>query len=104
MKVAYIGPDLVSVEKNKAYDVISIEKGWYRIMTELDESYLFPPEVLRVLNEDDESLFGGEGVTKYYASFKEYREKRCANQRKLFSGRLRRKRLCERQYQNRESD
>lgn len=54
MKVEYIGPDLVSVEKNKAYEVISIEKGWYRIMTELDESYLFPPEVLRVLNEDNE--------------------------------------------------
>lgn len=59
LKVEHIGPDLVSVEKNKAYDVISIEKGWYRIMTELDESYLFPPEVLRILNEDDESLFGG---------------------------------------------
>ena len=43
MKVKYIGPDLVALEKNKEYDVISVEKGWYRIMTELDEDYLFPP-------------------------------------------------------------
>ena len=30
-------------DKSKTYDVISIENGWYRIMTELDEDYLFPP-------------------------------------------------------------
>ena len=45
MKVKYLGkvktPALI---KGKIYDVISIEKGWFRIMTELDEDYLFPPE------------------------------------------------------------
>ena len=54
MKVKYIGPDLVSLEKNKIYDVISVEKGWYRIMTELDESYLFPPKVFEVVENDKE--------------------------------------------------
>lgn len=56
MKVKYIGPDLVSVEKNKAYKVLSIEKGWYRIMTELDESYLFPPDVFEVIEGPDADL------------------------------------------------
>lgn len=45
MKVKYLGKtDTLALEKEKIYDVISIENGWYRIMTELDEDYLFPPE------------------------------------------------------------
>lgn len=44
MRVKYIGKDLVAMEKGKIYDVISVENGWYRIKTELDEDYLFPPE------------------------------------------------------------
>ncbi len=54
MKVKYIGPDLVSIVKNKAYEVISIEKGWYRIMTEIDETYLLPPKVFEVLETEKE--------------------------------------------------
>ena len=37
--------------KDKVYDVISIENGWYRIMTELGEDYLFPPEMFAVIEE-----------------------------------------------------
>ena len=37
--------------KGKVYDVISIEKGWYRIMTELDDDYLFPPELFEIVEE-----------------------------------------------------
>jgi len=52
MKVKYLGkfktPALV---KDKIYDVISIEKGWYRIMTELDEDYLFPPDLFEIIEE-----------------------------------------------------
>ena len=45
-EVRYIGAkDLVAFERDKIYTVLSIEKGWYRIMTELDEDYLFPPHV-----------------------------------------------------------
>lgn len=51
MKVKYIGDDTVAIDKDKAYDVMSIEKGWYRIMTELDEDYLFPPEVFEIVEE-----------------------------------------------------
>ena len=28
---------------------MSIEKCWYRIMTELDEDYLFPPEAFEIV-------------------------------------------------------
>ena len=52
MKVKYVGEfDTLAFEKNKLYDVISIEKGWYRIMTELDEDYLFPPELFDIIEE-----------------------------------------------------
>ena len=45
MKVRYIGKiDTLALEKGKIYDVIAVEKGWYRIMSELGEDYLFPPE------------------------------------------------------------
>ena len=51
MKVRYIGKDLVGIKKGKVYEVISIEKDWYRIMTELDEDYLFPPELFEIVEE-----------------------------------------------------
>ncbi len=51
MKVRYIGMDMVGIKNGKVYDVISIEKGWYRIMTELDDDYLFPPELFEIVEE-----------------------------------------------------
>lgn len=51
MKAKYIGEDLVAVERGKVYNVISVEKGWFQIMTELDEAYLFPPELFEVVEE-----------------------------------------------------
>ena len=53
-KVKYIGELKTVVEalvKNKIYDVISVEDGWYRIMTELDEDYLFPPHLFEIVEE-----------------------------------------------------
>ena len=35
----------------KVYDVISVEKGWFRIQTELDEDYLFPPSLFDIVEE-----------------------------------------------------
>jgi len=49
MKVRYLGKDLIAMIHGKVYDVISIERGWYRIMTELDEDYLFPPEAFEIV-------------------------------------------------------
>lgn len=51
MKAKYIGKDMVGIRKNKVYGVMGIEKGWYRIMTELDEDYLFPPEAFEIIED-----------------------------------------------------
>lgn len=52
MKVKYIGNhDTLAFEKNKTYEVMSVEKGWYRIMTELDEDYLFPPDLFEIVEK-----------------------------------------------------
>ena len=51
MRVRYIGSvDTVAIDRNKIYAVMSVERGWYRIMTELDEDYLFPPELFEVVD------------------------------------------------------
>lgn len=50
MRVKYLGKiDTVALEKDKIYEVISVENGWFRIMTELDEDYLFPSDLFEVV-------------------------------------------------------
>ena len=50
IKVKYIASyETPALDRNKVYTVMSIEKGWYRIMTELDEDYLFPPEAFEII-------------------------------------------------------
>lgn len=52
MKVKFLGKfDTLAFEKDKIYEVMSVEKGWFRIMTELDEDYLFPPEQFEVIEK-----------------------------------------------------
>ena len=53
MTVKYIGKeDLVALEREKEYKVLSIEKGWYRIVTELEEDYLLLlPELFKIVSE-----------------------------------------------------
>lgn len=59
MKVKYIGKhDTPAIDKGKIYDIISIEKGWYRIMTELGEDYLFPPEEFQIIEEKNSTSIG----------------------------------------------
>ena len=50
MKVKYIGVvDTLAFERDKVYEVMSIEKGWYRIMTELHDDYLFHPSAFEIV-------------------------------------------------------
>ena len=59
MRVKYIGKhDTPAIDKGKISDVISIEKCWYRIMTELDEDYLFPHEEFQVIEEENNISIG----------------------------------------------
>ena len=45
--------DSLALAQGKVYDVLTIERGWFRIMTELDDDYLFPPEMFEVIEELD---------------------------------------------------
>jgi len=53
LKVKYLGKQYngTAFDAGRIYKVLSIEKGWYRIMTELDEDYLFPPELFEIVEE-----------------------------------------------------
>lgn len=50
MKVKYIGKsDPLELINGKIYNVISIEKGWYRIIYETSEDYLYLPELFEII-------------------------------------------------------
>ena len=54
MKAKYVGNiNTIALKKGKVYDVMSVEKGWFRIMTELDDDYLFPPEQFEIIEDDE---------------------------------------------------
>lgn len=43
----------VGLIDGKDYGVLSIEKGWCRIVDETDEDYLYPPECFEVVEPND---------------------------------------------------
>ena len=48
MNVRFIGETIpLELTNNKIYSVISTEKGWYRIIDDTGEDYLYPPECLK---------------------------------------------------------
>ena len=51
MKVRYIGKtNPIGFTHGEVYEVISVEKGWYRIIDPfLKDDYLFPPELFEVV-------------------------------------------------------
>lgn len=50
MKVKYVGDYYkVVLQKDKMYDVLGIEDGWYRINTELEDTAIFPPELFEII-------------------------------------------------------
>lgn len=56
MKVRYIGEkDVVVIDRDKLYEVISIERGLYRIVIFDDEitggDYLVPPKLFEIVEE-----------------------------------------------------
>ena len=34
---------------DKVYEVMSIERGWYRLVDESGEDYLYPPELFEIV-------------------------------------------------------
>lgn len=56
MIVKYIGSDFVALPHSTVCKVLAIENGWYRVMTELDETYLFPPDVFEIHKDERNSV------------------------------------------------
>ena len=67
LKVKYVGkrekdvPNsykiFMDVLPGKVYDVLSIEGGWYRLIDESGEDYLYPPEkFVEVVAEDEQEV------------------------------------------------
>lgn len=54
MKVRYHGEsDPLMLLDGKDYEVMSIEKDWYRIMDETNDDYLYPPEWFEIIEPND---------------------------------------------------
>lgn len=52
MKVKYLGKtEFLVLTNNKIYDVISVEKGWYRIVDDSGEDYLYPQKYFEIVEE-----------------------------------------------------
>ena len=52
MKVRYLGKtEFLVLTNNKVYDVISVEKGWYRVVDDSGEDYLYPPKYFERVEE-----------------------------------------------------
>ncbi len=53
MIVKFIGQTSpLELTKGKCYEVLSVERTWYRIVDDSGEDYLYPPEWFEVLPED----------------------------------------------------
>lgn len=59
MKVRYIGNkhedfivknNRIDLVPGKEYDVLSIEREWYRVIDESGEDYLYPPDFFEIVN------------------------------------------------------
>ena len=52
MKVKYLGKtEFLVLTNNKIYDVISVEKGWYRIVDDSGEDYLYPKKYFEIVEK-----------------------------------------------------
>lgn len=52
MKVRYTGKtEFLVLTNSKIYEVISVERKWYRIIDESGYDYLYPPEVFEIVEE-----------------------------------------------------
>ena len=51
MRVKYTGKTDVSLTNGKEYEVLAVEEGWFRIVDDTQEDYLFPPDEFEVCGE-----------------------------------------------------
>ena len=54
MKIRYTGEtSFLELTNGDIYEVISVEKGWYRVVDDSGEDYLYPPDEFEVVEPDD---------------------------------------------------
>jgi hypothetical protein len=52
MKVRYIGKTRhMELTEGKVYEVVSVERTWYRIQTDMLGDYLYPPHLFEIISE-----------------------------------------------------
>lgn len=51
MKAKYIGESDVSLTNGTEYDVVSVESGWFRVIDDNGDDYIFPPDQFVVIEE-----------------------------------------------------
>jgi hypothetical protein len=56
MKIKYIGETGVSLTNGKVYEVLSVESGWFRIVDDTEEDYLFSPDEFEILSEESAAI------------------------------------------------
>lgn len=56
MKVKFLGKtSFLMLTHDKIYDVLSVEKEWYRVIDDSDDDYLYPPELFEIVEPNDGS-------------------------------------------------
>lgn len=52
MKVKWIGKtEFLITTQGKIYDVLAVERGWYRIIDDSGDDYLYPPDKFEIVEE-----------------------------------------------------
>ncbi len=52
MKVKYLGKtEFLVLTNGKIYNVLSVERGYYRVVDDSGEDYLYPPEYFEIVEE-----------------------------------------------------
>ena len=52
MKVKWTGKtEFLVLTNGNAYEVVSVEKGWYRVVDDSGEDYLYPPDQFVIIEE-----------------------------------------------------
>ena len=52
MRAKYFGKtEFLVLTNGKVYEVLSVERDWYRIVDDSWEDYLYPPELFELVND-----------------------------------------------------
>ena len=54
MKIGYTGEtSFLELTNGDIYEVVSVERGWYRVVDDSGEDYLYPPDEFEVVEPND---------------------------------------------------